>query len=527
MTALSPPAEATGVRLWVPIALFLLLLVPLALTPVIPSVDFNDHLLRYWVLADAGATSHLARNYSPDWGLLSNLGMDVIGTGILMLMSPLAAGKLVAAIVLAAPFLGTLYLAHAVQGRITLVTVLLAGMLGFSHIFTWGFTNFLLGIGLLLLGIGWWIRMRGRPGVQLAGAMLLGVVLVLVHALAFGLWGLMLGMTELGIAFAGRRPTLGSLVVRGVRLGAVAVAPVALFLSSRTAEAPQGVTAAVGNLGAHADKGGLVERVTAEALSRIDLLLRVSDSLHPMADRLIGGLLWAVILFGLWAGAVRLAPLLRLPIALALLLVLVAPPNMFGSGYVNDRMPLLLMALVVAALAPSPRYRFQRGFVLAVGALFAAHFALVVAGYAAAGRHFQAYLDGLAGKDTREIAVTLQFSGSGRSENLPLCSPLMPLLAFAQETAVPTFATPSQQPLVLDGRLLAATEERSVKTPRAERRSDQQLTDPAIRADRIASQFGFGFDTVVTCDAAGPVPSDARITRIAAGPFWGVYRKAG
>lgn len=500
------------------------MLIPLALTPMIPAVDFNDHLLRYWILADNGATPVLADNYTPKWALLSNLGMDILGTGVLKILPPLAAGKLLAALVLLAPVLGALYLAHAVQGRVTLFTCLLAATIGFSHIFTWGFANFLLGLGLLLFGLGWWIRTRDRPTLQLVGTILIGIVLIVVHALAFGLWGLLLGCVELMLAFAGGRPTLGNLVVRALRLVSVAVLPAAYFLSSRTAEAPQGVTAAATNLAAHAEKGNLVNRVIEEALSRLDLLLRVSESLHPWADRLLGGALWALLLGGLVIGALRLAPMMRLAAALALLLVIVLPPNLFGSGYTNDRMPLLLMALLVGGLTIVPRHPRARALTAGVGAILAVHLALVTAGYLRAGQHFRDYMAQTAPLELGEVAVPLHFRGADRLGHLPLCSGLMPMLAFTGNVAVPTFAIPSQQPLRLDGRLQAASSAREKGNPRMDRVKFLAGAPVELRQERIARQFTYGFDTVVVCDGDGPVPSDARIDRVAAGPFWGVYR---
>ena len=510
--------------LWVPALIFLLMLVPLALTPLVPAVDFNDHLLRYWILADNGATPELAANYSPRWALLSNLGMDVLGTGLLKLLPPMTAGKILAALVLFAPFAGALYLAHAVHGRLTLFTVLLGAFLGFSHIFTWGFANFLLGLGMLLFGLGWWIRMRGRPLLQLGGAILLGLVLIFVHALAFGLWGLLLGCVELALLFGNGFPTLKSLLLSGVRLLSVAVGPVLIFLSSRTAEAPQGVTEAVSNAGAYAARGGLTDRVIEEGLKRADLMLRVADSMNPMADRAIGLLLWALLLGGLLAGALRLAPVLRLAAALALLLVVVVPPNMFGSGYTNDRMPLLLLAVLVGGLALNGAHRLARPLTLALGALLTVHFALVVSSYVKAGVQFRDYMAQTASIDLGETAAPLHLGGSGRAENLPVCSGLMPALTFTRLVAVPTFANPSQQPLALDGPLKDAVSARSLGAPRKERAKQRDVADVSTRQERIAQTLSFGFGSVVTCDDAGPVPDTDLITRVASGPFWAVYR---
>lgn len=516
------PAEP--VRLWVPMLIFMLMLIPLALTPMIPAVDFNDHLLRYWILADNGATPALAQNYTPRWALLSNLGLDILGAGLLKLLPPLTAGKLLAGLVLLAPVAGTLYLAHAVQGRLTLFTCLLAATLGFSNIFTWGFANFLLGLGLLLFGLGWWVRMQDRPVLQLGGAMLIGAVLIAVHALTFGLWGLMLGCIELAIAFGVGRPTVGNLLVRAGRLISLAILPTIYFLSSRTAEAPQGVTAAVGNLSAHAERGNFATRVLQEVINRFDLMLRVSDTLNPWADRLIGGLTWALLLGALAAGILRLAPVMRLAVALAFVMVLVIPPNMFGSGYTNDRLPLLLMALLAGGLTLVASHPRAKAVTTAMGLLLVVHLGLVTASYAQAGRHFRNYFAQTQPLELGRIAAPLHFRGAGQLDYLPFCSGLMPALAFTKDMAVPTFVTPSQQPLEADGPLRAALEARTQGDPRMKRAKFLADAPVAERQARIARQFTYGFDTIVVCDADGPVPSDARIERVAAGPFWGVYR---
>ena len=522
-SAARPEGAIARAPIWAPALMFLVMLVPLALTPLVPTVDFNDHVLRYWILADNGQTAVLADNYTPVWSLIPNLGMDVLGTGLLKIMAPMPAGRIIAILVLLAPFAGALALARAVQGRISLFTCFIAGFLGFSHIFGWGFANYLLGTGLMLLGLAWWIAMKDRPRLQLAGTILLGAVLMIVHALAFAIFGLMLGMVELALAFAAGWPGIPKLFVRGVRLASVAVLPVFIFLSSRTAEAPQGVTAAVSNLGAYREKQSLFARLFEEGLSRADLLIRFADSINPWADRAIGLALWAVVLGGFLAGALRLAGTLRLAVALALLLVLVLPPNLFGSGYTNDRMPLLLWSLLVGGLVLDPRHPLARPLTIAAGLLFAAHLSLVIASYHRAGTHFRDFMKQTATVELGPLATPLHFSGAGRSEYLPYCSGLTPLLAFTRGMAVPTFAFPTQQPLELDGPLKAAGANKAAQAPRKDRLKDRNLTDVAERQDRIARQFGFGYTAVVVCDAAGPVPSDARIERVASGPFWAVY----
>lgn len=508
---------------WVPLLIIAAMLVPFALTPLVPAVDFNQHVLRYWILADNGATQTLADNYTPAWSLIPNLGLDILGTALLSIVDPMWAGRIIAILVLFAPSAGALLLARSLQGRLTPFSWLIAAFLGFSHIFTWGFANYLLGSGLMLAGLAWWYAERNSPWRQLAGTIVLGAVLMIVHALAFAVFGLMLGMMELALALAAGWPGLRDLIVRGARLVSVAVVPALLFLFSRTAEAPQGVTAAFSNINDY-QEDRLVSRILEEVVSRLDLLVRIADSLNPWADRLIGAGMWAVVLIGLGAGALRLAPPLRLAVALAFVLVLVLPPNLFGSGYTNDRMPLLLWSLLAGGLILKSDHRLARRLTIAVGILFAAHIGLVMTSYHRAGTYFRDFLAQTTEVDLGPTAAAQYFTGTERSEYLPYCSGFLPLLAFTKGTAVPTFSFPTQQPLELDGALKAAgariAEFSSIERTLAERK----LTDVKARQDRIARQLGFGYSAVVVCDGAGPVPSDARIVEIARGPFWAVYK---
>ena len=157
------------------------------------------------MLAHAGAGTPFAANYLPAWALLPNLGLDVLGTAILWVVPPLLAAKLIVALIILTLFAGVLYLAHALQGRVTLLTVSLAGILVYSHILVWGFSNFLLGLGLAIGGVGFWIANEDRPRRQLGISAVLGIVLLFIHAFAFAAWGLILAGIEVMQAVESRR----------------------------------------------------------------------------------------------------------------------------------------------------------------------------------------------------------------------------------------------------------------------------------------------------------------------------------
>ena len=158
------------------------------------------------MLAHAGAGTPFAANYLPAWALLPNLGLDVLGTAILVGgPAASAAAKLIVAMIILTLFAGVLYLAHVLQGRVTLLTVALAGILVYSHILVWGFSNFLLGLGLAIGGVGFWIANRDRPRRQFGVSAVLGLVLLFVHAFAFAAWGLILAGIEVMQAVESRR----------------------------------------------------------------------------------------------------------------------------------------------------------------------------------------------------------------------------------------------------------------------------------------------------------------------------------
>lgn len=519
----NPHGAARHAPAWIPLLIILLMLVPLALTPLLPAVDFHSHVLRYWILADNGETKMLADNYSPAWSLIPNLGLDILGTALLNVVDPIWAGRILSFLVLLAPCAGALLLAHAVQGRVTVFSCLMAAFLGFSHIFTWGFANYLLGTGLMLAGLAWWLGQRDNPGRQLAGTIVLGAILMMVHALAFAVFGLMLGMVELALALVAGWPGIRDLIVRAARLASVAIVPALLFLFSRTAEAPQGVTAAFSNLSSYPESH-LTARLASEVISRIDLLLRITDSLNPWADRAIGAGMWAIVLVGLYLGALRLAPPLRFAVALALALVLLLPPNLFGSGYTNDRMPLLLWSLLAGGLILKSDHRLAQRLTMAAALLFVAHIGLVTISYHRAGNYFRDFIAQTAEADLGPLAAAQYFSGTERSEYLPYCSGFLPLLAFTKGTAVPTFSFPTQQPLELDGALKAASANLAKYASMEQTLAERQLTDTRARQDRIARQLSFGYSSVVVCDGAGPVPSNRQIVQIARGPFWAIYK---
>ena len=128
--------------------LFLVAMIPLLATPVMPLIDFYNHLTRFYVLAHVGSDPLLQQNYRMQWSVMPDIGVDIFATPLLRFMPPLAAGHVIAVGILALLYSGVLYFNHALtKKRSLLVAVLLLPLL-YSYILNWGFINFLLGLGL-------------------------------------------------------------------------------------------------------------------------------------------------------------------------------------------------------------------------------------------------------------------------------------------------------------------------------------------------------------------------------------------
>ncbi|QDY70964.1 hypothetical protein [Qingshengfaniella alkalisoli] len=504
-----------------PIFVGVLCLVPFLVTPVLPFTDFYAHVARYFVLAHIGSDPALAENYTAAWQLLPNLGMDILGTGLIALLPPLIAAKLIAVMTVIVPFAGILVLARVVHGTIPSICVFLAGIAVFSHILIWGFANFLLGAGLAMVGLAIWIALANTPRRQWMLTFLLGLSLFFVHGLAFALWGLLLGTVELALAIEARDLRPRALMRRVFRLVALAVVPALLFMQMPTAEVEGGVTQAFANLSAHAEAGRMWSEIANEIVQRIDNTLRVADSGWPIIDRLLGCLLWGGILAGLASGALGLDHKLRGAAILAVILAVVLPPNLFGVGYLDDRMPLVLLMLLAAGLCPTAP-AIAKYVTMSAAGLFGLRLVLVTIGWAQDGQVYRDYLHQIERIEPGQMAVPVYFGDTGhRDSPLTSCKPLSFLLLLYHGTAVPTFSFASQQPLMLDGPLAAAT--------KLKLRTDDAplgtVTSENDRADILRAQQAAGFDTIVVCD---PKPvSDAPpkgLRQLAAAGHWTIYR---
>ena len=222
----------------------------------------------------------------------------------------------------------------------------------------------------------------------------------------------------------------------------------------------------------------------------------------------------AGILIGVW----RIDQRLRLAVALCVLLVWIAPPNLFGVGHLSERIPLLLLALLSASLsAPNDtKLSYQHIFLAILTALFLIRNLLLTIGWYQDGIIYTSYLAALDRHDTGRLGATAYIEDTYKPQIFRTnCKPLSFLLLF-NGTAVPTFANPTQQPLAIIGPL--------TKVQEAMHRVAADPTQTVQTA--LASFSDTKTDTIVMCsEELSTIPPEGFKILAATYP-WILYQRA-
>lgn len=467
------------------------------------------------MLANIDHDAVLQRNYATNWTILPNIGLDVIATALMKMMPAGAVPRTTIILIFAVQYSGILYFNRVLNGRISPLVAMLVVPLLYSFILNWGFTNFLLGLGLTFWAAGWWLAQRHRLAVALPVACLLATLIFFVHGLTFALYGVLVAMLEIGIWWQAPQRKVPALAGRLLPLLVQAVVPVLLFISAKTSQSRQGITNADDAIVRLASAGKLSARLWTLFQHRMVTIVRVAEGPSLAFD--IAALAAMVVLLVLLIRRRRLV-IARIAVPALLvfaLFVIIVPPAMFGIGYVADRMPLMLAMLFVGTLDLRRHHDAFEAAVLAgvatIVALRLASIALLWQGYGVDRRDF----DAVAALLPRGALVeTIAVGGDRLDYSRRRCQMFGPLLIVEHGAVGRLFASEAAQPLRLSGPLLATVERVPRPTPDGRRQPDfaDKLVDVANRA---------GFPWLFLCDGdrlTRPLPGNA-ITVAAAGRF--------
>ena len=497
--------------------MFLAALAPLMVTPVLPLIDFYDHLARFYILAHVDSNALLQNHYAAHWVVMPDIGTDILSTPLLRLVPPLAAAHIIAAVIMAILYSGVLYFHRALTGRHSLLVAALLLPLLYSYIFNWGFANFLLSLGLAFWAAGWWLSMRHRPRLAVPVACLLSVLIFLSHGMAFALYGIMTAMLEIGF-FLNRPDRRFIDLVRSLSLLLVqAIIPLLLFAIWYRHQAPGEMITLSANLSQEA----LAEaQPVFRGFHRLSTVLRVEEGPAFWFDAATFIIQLAVIGFLIRRGQATIARPAWLLIGLAALFILITPAALFGVWYIVDRMPLfaglcLLGALSFSAGPWTPQARAAGGVLAGVVVL---RLIAVTASWQSYAGHYREFTT-IAQKIPQGSLTMGVMVGAGHHETeVPRCEMYAPLLIAQHDQIAPLFAFQGQHPLLLTGALKEATE----RLERAERVPYANATDygPYMTAAGAA-----GFEYLLVCNAhllQRPVPANLDV--VAQTPHFALLR---
>lgn len=492
------------------VGIFLVALIPILSTPILPLIDFYNHMARYFVLSQLDRSAFLAANYASNWSLLPNIGMDVIGTALFYVLPPSIAPHAVAIAIAATLYFGVLSFNARLGGKPSILVALLLAPLLYSFIFIWGFANFLFGLGLTFWAASWWIAMRDRPRIAIPVACLLAVLIFLAHGLTFALYGLFLGAIELGFMLTNNDFSFRRIVKSTASLAVQAVLPVILFANATTSKAEGGFTNAEESIDQLIGAGKLADRLHDLLIYRLQTIVRVSEGPTFWFDLVSFLIVCAAIGWLVLRKRVRVPMLIWPALAIAAVLIIVTPPTVFGVGYVGDRMPLFGALIFLGALQVdwkrTPQDMACLGILVALVAVRLAVIGVEWRGYDA---RFQEFEAAAASIPPQQIVKGLEVALDRRLSETPRCEMYGPLLVLRHDQASPLFANATQQPIKLAGRLKQAVD----AAPKPAGRQ------PIEAADYVSDfldhgQTKGGFDYVLICGAAKPerpVPSGASI----------------
>jgi hypothetical protein len=432
------------------VGIFAVALIPLAATPVLPLIDFYDHLARYFILAHIAVNPVLQRYYEAHWSLLPDIGVDLVATPVLYFLPPLIAAKAIIIGIVAVLFSGVIYFNHALtQTRSVLVAILIVPLL-YSYILNWGFANFLLGLGLVFWAAGVWLKTRDRPLIAVPVSCVLAPIIFFCHGVAFLLYGILLFCLELGIFIAARDRKPANLVYSLGLIAIQAIIPVTYFFIWKSGYSDGGAVTAV-----QLSPMPFFNRLTHAVFYHLKTIARVEEGPALWFDMFTLLIQASVVGLLLWKGSISFSKSVRPLLIIALILTALPLPTLFGVGYIADRIPLF-SALAVLGVVSVRNQKWDRATYVCGAILASVVFAriMVIAfswhAYTQTYDEFRTIADRI---PPGSLTTTVMLGAGHHETDVPRCEMYGPLLVTQFGGVTPLFADEKQQPLRMIGRL--------------------------------------------------------------------------
>ena len=364
----APPRTAPPVsRLLQALVLIGLLAVaaPALMVRVPPLLDLPNHYARIWLLAGGVKEGALSHMYAVDWSSAwTNIGVDLMAQILGTVIPGQALGPLFLAAALVLPPIGAIVLHQRLYGGWRWWQVVMP-LAAFSTTLLAGFLNYQIGLGLALLAAASdpWLQRRVSPIQLMMIRIVIAIALLVVHIFALGFYAALLGGLALGPRLMAMFETRNG--VRSVALKLVAItAAVAIPLIAYRLTA------------AHVPGEASSETIWGPTTLayKLDILLCAFGTYSTLVDCLFFGALLAIAAYAYARGRLQVHQGLAL-VALALALVsLLMPTWAAQTGWIDQRVPIMALLTLMAALFPDVADARSARVAMATGML-----ALVVA----------------------------------------------------------------------------------------------------------------------------------------------------
>jgi hypothetical protein len=357
MKSRAPRRDTLGVA-WMTavISLCAILLAPLLIVDVPPLLDYPNHLARVFVLAELPHDPMLARFYAAHWSIIPNLALDLIGPPLIHFLPVHVAGRLLIAVSLLLPILGTVAYNTAIGGRWWSLCVCL---IAYNSTLLAGFLNFQIALGLALLLAAAWLCWRETYPARTVGLAILGApVLFACHLMDVAVFALLIGAAELSRGTAG-------LLRRTAVLALVFATPAILYAVSDLHQ--------LGGDAEFLSPGAKLRQLATPFVNysgTLDMLTTSVAIVLPVACLLLG--------------RGRVPRPAAIATALVLVAFLAAPYAWKGTQALDTRFAIMFGFMLFAGFVPErwPTW-FRRSTVVLLALVFAARMALLTTAWAA------------------------------------------------------------------------------------------------------------------------------------------------
>lgn len=316
-----------------------------------PLFDYPNHLARAHVLAEMDRSAIFHAHFVHGGFLIPNVLADLVVLALLPVVGVVAAGKLLLLLTFALTLTGAVALNRRVAGRAS-PWPLLSALVLYNEGFFWGFLNYNLGLGLMLWGLACWGAVAERSvGWRLACGTAFALAVFLAHLVAFGLYAVAVAVLEVH-RLASRWPGWRAGLRRLMAAAAQFAAPLLLFVTL-------------------SPSAGLAPRAGFDfsVFGKVMPFTRVLSSGNPDLDMATLVVLFGGVALALFAGVARCQGALVRVAAAFLLLVATLPFSLLGSYFLDSRIVVAVVLVLLASLAPG-RLRLHPSWV-AVGLLMA------------------------------------------------------------------------------------------------------------------------------------------------------------